>query len=257
MLKLVFDGGRRDVAYFLISTALMILLAHAVAYLAHEYCHAFAAWLLGCKENPLALNYGEASTANILFQQDIDENVNYDPIFAAHRGFSAGLIALAGPGVGNGVLYFVCFWLFRAAISRNHRKTATFAFWLALMCAGNVWSYAPTRTITTHADMALAAQGFGISTWLLFPFVTAAAIYIAYSFFFKLFALARQTLFAANADHLVLVAALVSYFYFGFFGGAEISGHYGAIPAVFSTLSLLVLLPLSALFCIKRPPDCR
>jgi hypothetical protein len=32
----------------------------------------------GVQERPLALNYGEASTANILFQQDIDENVNDD-----------------------------------------------------------------------------------------------------------------------------------------------------------------------------------
>ncbi|GGA03590.1 hypothetical protein [Dyella caseinilytica] len=246
------DDGYRGLTYFLVSTALMVLLAHAVAYLAHEYCHAFTAWMLGYKQNPLALNYGEKSVANILFQQDIDENVDYDPLFAAHKGFSAALIALAGPGMGNGFLYFICLWVFRWAISIDRRMLATFFFWLALMCAGNVWGYAPTRTITTHADMALAARGLGISTWLLFPFVTAAAVYIAYSFFFQLFAMAKHQLFGGSTDRLVLVSALVSYFYFGFFGGGEISGHYGAVPALFSTVSLLILLPLSALFCIRR-----
>ncbi|MBE1161076.1 hypothetical protein [Dyella acidiphila] len=245
------SAARGEMIRFIAATAMMVLIAHAVAYFTHEYSHAFTAWLLGYKQDPLALNYGEASTANILFQQDIDENVDYDPIFAGQHGWSAALIALVGPGVGNGVLYFVCLWLFRAALSRNHRRTAMFLFWLALMCAGNVWSYAPTRVITTHADMALAAKGLGISTWLLFPWVTAAAVWIAWSFFFRLFAQARQTLFH-EPDRLVLVSALVAYFYFGFFGGGGISGHYGAVPALFSTVSLLVLLPLSCLFCIRK-----
>jgi hypothetical protein len=242
----------RDLIRFIAWTAITVLFAHAVAYLAHEYCHSFTAWLLGFKQNPLALNYGEASVANILFQQDIDENVNYDPIFAGHHGLSAALIALAGPGVGNGVLYFVCLWLFRMAITADNKKTALFVFWLALMCAGNVWSYAPTRVITTHADMALTAQGLGISVWLLLPLVTVPALYVTYSFFCRFFVFARQALFKDSADRLVLVSALVSYFYFGFFGGGAISGHYGAVPALLSAFSLLVLLPLSALFCIRR-----
>jgi hypothetical protein len=252
MMEARAGGQRSSLVRFIVSTALMVLVAHAVAYLTHEYSHAFTAWLLGLKQHPLALNYGGANTANILFQQDIDENVDYDAIFAGQHGWSAALIALAGPGIGNGVLYFVFFWMFRAALSRGLRQSAMFLFWLALMCAGNVWGYAPTRAIATHADMALAAKGLGISVWLLFPFVTAASVYIAYSFFFRLFVLAKRSLFGEDTDQLVLVSALVSYFYFGFFGGAYISGHYGAVSAIFSTLSLLVLLPLSALFCIRR-----
>ena len=252
MLEVKWDSRDRGLAYFIGVTAIMVLLAHATAYLTHEYSHSFTAWLLGFKQNPLALNYGRASTANILFQQDIDENVNYAPIFAGHHGLSAALIAFAGPGLGNGLLYFVCFGVFRRLISANHRRVAAFVFWLALMCAGNVWGYAPTRTIATHADMALLAQGLGISTWLLFPLVTVPSIYIAYSFFFKLFVLAKGTLFKDDADRQVLVAALVSYFYFGFFGGSEYSGDYGAVSALFSIISLLVLLPLSAWFCIRK-----
>jgi hypothetical protein len=46
-----------------------------------------------------------------------------------------------------------------------------FLFWLAVMSAGNLWSYTPVRTITTHGDMANAALGLGISSWTLLPFV--------------------------------------------------------------------------------------
>jgi hypothetical protein len=247
-----FGNTDRSLIHFVAWTAITVLLAHALAYFTHEYSHSFTAWLLGFKQHPLALNYGQPSLANILFQQDIDENVDYDPIFAGHHGLSAALIAFAGPGIGNGVLYFICLWLFRKAISANHQAAANFLFWLALMCAGNVWSYAPTRTIATHADMALLVRGLGISVWLLFPFVTVPAVYIAYSFFFRLFRLAKQALFKDGSDRLVMVSALVGFFYFGFFGGGTIAGQYGAVSALFSTLSLLVLLPLSVLFCIRK-----
>ncbi|MBB5714880.1 hypothetical protein FHS94_001716 [Sphingomonas aerophila] len=40
------------------------------------------------------------------------------------------------------------------------------SFWLMMMCAGNVWKYVPIRAITTHADIAIAASGLGLSVWV-------------------------------------------------------------------------------------------
>ena len=62
----------------------------------HEYAHSFTAWLLHFKANPLALDYGHLNLNNLLFQDDIDENVDYAPIFAAKRGSSVALIAVPG-----------------------------------------------------------------------------------------------------------------------------------------------------------------
>ena len=62
----------------------------------HEYAHSFTAWLLHFKANPLALDYGHVNLNNLLFQDDIDENVDYAPIFAAERGSSVALIAVPG-----------------------------------------------------------------------------------------------------------------------------------------------------------------
>ncbi|GAB2577950.1 hypothetical protein ISP15_01120 [Dyella jejuensis] len=229
------------------------MIAHALAYFTHEYFHSFTAWLLGFKQHPLDLDYGRCNASNILFQQEVDENVQYDPIFASHHGLSAALIAFAGPGIGNGAFYFLYFWLFRKSISKGANRLSQLFFWLALMSAGNVWSYAPTRTITTHGDMALLARGLGISAWALFPLVTVPAMYIAYSFFTRLFPLARQSLFSAEPQHLYMSSALVAYFYFGFFGGSEIGGHYGVVPALFSLFSVLIVLPLAVAYCIQDP----
>ena len=82
-------------------------LAHALGYLVHEYAHSFVAWLLRYKANPLALNYGHLSLDNVLTLGDIDENVDYDPIFAAGRGPLASLIAVAGVLFGNGIFYLL------------------------------------------------------------------------------------------------------------------------------------------------------
>ena len=47
-------------------TLIFILLSHYLAVSSHEYAHSFAAWMLGFKDNPLALNYEGMSWNNVL-----------------------------------------------------------------------------------------------------------------------------------------------------------------------------------------------
>lgn len=225
-----------------ILTSVMLLVTHAIAFMLHEYSHAFVAWLLGFKNNPFELHYGHLSIANILLQQDIDENVDYAPIFASGHGFAAAAIAFAGPGLGNGVLYCVCSWLLR------RRATAAgsglFLFWLALMACGNLWSYAPIRTITTHGDMALAERGLGISPWLMFPFVTGIAVCAGVHFFRVVLPRVVAQVGDAHPKLGSFIAAVACFIYFGFYGSPALVGHYGATSALMSILSLFVLFPV-------------
>ncbi|GAN55785.1 hypothetical protein Tasa_059_001 [Tanticharoenia sakaeratensis NBRC 103193] len=233
----------------------VILLTHAVAFMTHEYAHALTAWALGWKADPLALNYGPATLANILFQQGIDENVDYGPIFASYHGLDAALIAFAGAGIGNGLFYFI----YAAALRHvpRHRPYAEMIlFWLAVMSAGNVWSYAPTRALAGHADMALLAQGLGLSRLAMFPLVTIPALAITWHFFTRCAPDAMAALRQNQPDRLILTASLASFFYFGFFGGSAVGGNYGDPAALFSIASILILLPLSTLYLVKRSdPD--
>src|ERR1700754_184833 len=158
---------------FAILTMFLVLFTHAIAYLSHEYSHSFLAWILGFKENPLALDYGSPTWRNIILLGDIDENVNYKQIIDSGNGVWGGIIALAGAGIGNGLLYFLCYLLTKLERIRSSRGAIMFLFWLSLMGAANLLSYAPLRVITDHGDMAIAARCFGISTWVLLPFVTA------------------------------------------------------------------------------------
>ncbi len=128
--RLRITGGDRR--FFLLTIGL-IFLAHATAYLTHEYSHATTAWLLGWMRNPVEIDYGRATLANVLFQQDIGDGVNYAPIFASGHGLEASLIAFDGPGIGNGVLYGLCFSVLSVTSVRARAKLAMFLFWLALM----------------------------------------------------------------------------------------------------------------------------
>jgi hypothetical protein len=158
---------RRRTVFIWLLAIFQLWLAHAVGYMIHEYAHSFTAWLLHYKANPLALDYGGITPDNILFQNEIDENVDYAPIFAAGRGPLASLIAVAGVLIGNGISYLVSRFLYRRATQKKMHAWAMFFFWLCVMSVGNFLSYVPVRTFTTHADMATTAQGLHVSAWVI------------------------------------------------------------------------------------------
>lgn len=242
----------RENLVFALATLFLVLVAHAIAYMTHEYSHSFMAWALGWMDDPLALDYGHLTVYNAIFLGAVDDNVHYDPIFASGHGIEAATIALAGVVIGNGALYALCCRLATTRLVAGNRMALSLVYWLSLMCAGNVWSYVPIRAITTHADIALAAKGLGISTWALFPFLIVPSLYILYHFFCKMFEVCHRTVSAASANKLVLVIATTSFWFFCFFAGNDASGSYGLISQLLSIASKYVLFPLSAVFLAAR-----
>src|SRR6187551_2040117 len=100
MEKTMRASVRSDI-HFAMRMAILILVTHAVAYLTHEYAHTTMAWMLGYMTNPLALDYGGLTPANLILLSDVDDNVPYDAVFAGGHGSAAAAIALAGPFIGN------------------------------------------------------------------------------------------------------------------------------------------------------------
>ncbi len=108
---------------------IFILLSHYLAMLPHEYAHSFMAWILGYKSNPLALTYGGKSWLNLLLLSHMDENVNYEVMFATGHGIQVAIIAFAGAGIANGSLFlFSLFLLQREKIQHNLTYFISFSF---------------------------------------------------------------------------------------------------------------------------------
>lgn len=230
---------------------LLLWSTHAVGYLVHEYAHSFTAWAVGYKANPLALNYGHLSVENILLLSDIDENVDYDPIFAAHKGYLASLIAVAGVLFGNGLCYLASRKLCSFAKKHARNTLALFCFLLCLMCVGNFLSYVPVRTFTTHADMFTAEKGLSISPWWIAIVLGLPFAIAIWHFFARLLPDACRFLFSGRILPQIVLTVLSCYAVFGFFGIAGMH-RYGPVSHWISMVSLFVLLPVSLILCWPR-----
>ena len=247
---------KRKIALFWLSFVLLWWLTHALGYLIHEYAHFFTAWALRYKANPLALHYGRLRLLNLAIQSDIDENVNYDPIFAAGKGYLAALVAAAGVLFANGILYFASRKLYCFAKQRSRRMLGLFGFLFCLMNVGNFLCYVPIRTFTTHADMANLERGLHVSPWwvvtvLGLPFAAAIA-----HFFAKLLPDARSFLFPHHKVSQVVLVAVSSFTMFGYYGSAGLQG-YGRASHWLSVVSSCVLFPVVFILCWPRQIDQR
>ncbi len=178
------------------------------------------------------LDYGAPTLYNVLFLGDVGDNVQYAPIFAGrprvgrirhsvvgngHRQRGPVRRAVSDLEIARGRLQPdrpVRRLLDRPDV-RGKRLGATCRF----------------RAITSHADIAIAAKGFGVSTWALFPFLIVPALYVVYHFFHKMVPRCLGTLAAGSSVDRALVIALTAYWFFAFFGGDGTDGSYGLVVA--------------------------
>lgn len=240
----------KNIRFGLLSFVLL-LVTHAIAYLTHEYSHSLTAWSLGWMSKPFGIDYGHPTLYNFLFLGDVDDNVDYAPIFASGHGLEAAAIALAGPFLGNGLLYFIVYGLIKRTAAGANRFGTAFAYWLALMCAANVWSYVPLRAITTHADIALAAKGLHLSTWALFPFLAVPSLYIVQHFFHRTFPLCQGKIAHGSGNNFIILATLTAWWFFSFFSGDGLTG-YGLVSQLLCIASRYLLVPFCMLYLMSR-----
>lgn len=242
---------KRDDAVFALWTTIVILLAHAVAFFTHEFAHSFTAWALSYMTNPLALDYGKPTPGNLIFLLDVGDNVQYQPILNSGHGVAAAIIALAGPFLGNALLYVLLY----AGTNRVRPQgsiPSSVVFWLLVMCVGNVWSYVPIRAITTHADIAIAASGLHVGAWALFPILLVPSLLIMGHFFARACPRLIPAIDAGSATRTVLIVVLTTVWIFVLFGGVGFFGTYGAVSQTFSIVSEMLLLPLAVVWLWPR-----
>ena len=231
-------------AFFLLTTMAAWLVAHAVALFSHEFSHSFTAMALGWKSDPFALNWGDSSALNVLLQVGVDENVDYAPIFEHGHGVAAGLIALAGCGLGNLCLSLAMgVWLFGVARRRSSRVLGTFAYWLVVMSVGNLVSYVPLRVFVSHADMYTVQLGFRWSPWALLVYLGPVVIAAVAWFFARFQPRALAWLHALSGGQRYVTIVMTSLTLFGFFSLGGMTG-YGDTAHRLS-VAFLALVPLS------------
>jgi len=221
--------------------------AHAVAFFAHEYAHSFAAWLLGWKANPLAINYAHPSLPVFLLQRGMSEKVDYDPIFAGGHGVQAGMIAAAGMVIGNWLITFpLSRWCFSRAKRRGSRVGAMLAYWVCMASVGNFIDYVPVRTFTTEDDMGTLQRGFGWSPWTVMIVLGIPTAVALVEFLFRFEPRALAWLFPDSRAKRVTIVSFTAVWLFCFYGSSGWSGG-GPISHAISGVSIRVICPLMAI----------
>jgi len=242
---------QRNALRFWLFVVVFWWLTHALGYMFHEYAHSFSAWSFGYMANPLALEYGHPTPKNIALLLDVDDNVDYAPIFAAGKGYLASLIAVNGVLIGNGIFYFVARGLYSFAKRRRNQTLALFAILYCLMNAGNFLCYVPVRTFTTHADMATFEKGLNASPWLVIVLLGIPFAFAVWHFFSVLLPDACAFLLPGKRNQQVALLALSSFTMFVFYGAAGLRG-YGAVSRWISIVSVFLLFPLVMSLCWPR-----
>ncbi|RRA48897.1 hypothetical protein [Acidipila sp. EB88] len=233
-------------AIFALSVLVQLYFAHALAFFAHEFAHSFLAWALGWKQNPWALTYGHLDAANLLIMSEIDENVDYGPIFGTHHGWQAGLIAAAGAFIGNAlVTYPLARWWHHAAARQGRRTAALFAYWLVVASVGNLLDYVPVRTFSYREDMHTVAQGFACSPWWVLLVLGLPTALVLLHFFFLFEPAAQRRLFRGSKARRCIMAFFTAFVVFCFYGAAGWA-HGGAASHWLSVFAVCVLFPMVA-----------
>lgn len=237
---------------FAIKMAAAIVATHAIAYLTHEFAHSFSAWALGFMANPFALDYGSPTPANLVLLFGVGDNVAYEPMLQGGHGLAAAMVALAGPFVGNGLLYIALYRAMKGRMGAPRPLALSLPFWLLAMCAGNIWSYVPIRAITTHADIAIAAQGLHMDVLALFPLLLVPSLLLAAHFFVKACPLLIPAMAQGSNGRAATLIALTTTWFFFLYGGAGLFGSYGAVAQAFSLVSMLLLMPCAVIWLWHR-----
>lgn len=200
-------------------TPVFLLLSHYLAIFPHEYAHSFMAWILGFKNNPLALTYGGTSLNNLFLVSNVDENVDYLSIYNQGHHFAVALIAFAGPGIANGLLFIISYMLLQNQHIQQKANLFYFLFWFNLMNLGNFYDYVPIRTLTSHGDIFNLTTGLNISPWWIFIIVGYLVFYLIWQFFTKTLISVYKILSiktTAGQASIMIISVLIL---FGFFGG--------------------------------------
>lgn len=221
-------------------TPVFILLAHYLAMLPHEYAHSFMAWLLGDKSNPLALTYGGTGWLNLLLLSHMDENVNYAAIFASGHNYHVALIAFAGAGIANGIMFILSLWLLTKENIKHKPYLYYFLFLFNLMNLGNFYDYVPIRTFATHGDAANFQMGLGISPWWVYCIGGYIVAFLIWHFFTKTMISAFLNLKIVSVAYRASLMIICVGILFGFFGLPGFFG-YGEVSYFLSATSCLAI----------------
>ena len=160
----------RDATTYALIVVASFAALQTVVVLSHEFTHSTMAWLLGHKDSPLDIIWG-----NPLLMTGWDEGVEYTKMFAAGQLVDAAII-----GVCPLVMHWTIVILGLALLRRDRprgRWLFHFLYWFVVANLMELIAYLLMRAFASHGDVGLFNRGLGLNPWFVFVGGTAALAY--------------------------------------------------------------------------------
>jgi hypothetical protein len=239
--------NRKWYVLWLVLAPIFYWLSRYLAIFPHEYAHGLVASLFGFKSHFWQINYGGTSWWNLLFLVNIDEQINYAAMHMAGKDWLIALTAFAGSFVGNAITYAISLWLLGKESIRARAWLFYFCFWWNVNSIGAFIDYVPSRTFSTHADMANLANGLHVSPWWIMVVLGYAVIAVTWHFYRNTLLKAYVALGLVDRWAQTVLLLLVSFALLIISGTVGLAG-YGELSHFVSLLCVWIALPV-VLFC--------
>ena len=160
-LLLLSDKAKQTISYLVLALVTFLPIS-ALFVIIHEYIHSITAWLLGAKENPMIIQWG-----NLVTLAGWDEAVCYSCLFDSGRGTAAAIIA-ASPLLFQAAVFIICLYLMLGDLLLKKRLLFHVVFWVAIINFMELFTYIAYESFSLHGDIGNINRGLGLSPWLLF-----------------------------------------------------------------------------------------
>jgi hypothetical protein len=196
---------------YLILALVTVLPLSALFVIIHEYIHSAAAWLLGAKEDPMMIQWGNPVTL-----AGWDEAVCYSCLFDSGRGTAAAIIA-ASPLIFQAAVFIICLYLMLGNRLLQKRRLFHLAFWVAIINFMELFTYIAYDSFASHGDIGNINRGLGLSPWLLFPANVTLVLAGLYLLFFRVLPKMNVVVAEGNlfTEMLILIASAFILFRLG------------------------------------------
>ena len=161
ILLLLSDKTKQTFNYLILALVTFLPVA-ALFVIIHEYIHSTTAWLLGAKDNPMIIQWGNPVTL-----AGWDEAVCYSCLFDSGRGTAAAIIA-ASPLIFQAAVFIICLYLMLGDLLLKKRLLFHVVFWVAIINFMELFAYVAMGSFALHGDIGNINHGLGLSPWLLF-----------------------------------------------------------------------------------------
>ena len=206
-LLLLSDKVKQTFNYLILALVTFLPIS-ALFVIIHEYIHSTIAWLLGAKENPMIIQWG-----NLVTFEGWDETVCYSCLFDSGRGTTAAIIA-ASPLIFQAAVFTICLYLMLGDRLLKKRLPFHVVFWVAIINFMELFSYIAYRSFSLHGDIGNINRGLGLSPWLLFTVNTILVLAGIYLLFGRVLPKVNVVVAKGNPRTKKLILILSAFIFF-------------------------------------------